>query len=62
MNLRKLKVYEGTGVKRVPKINLEGKWLIELGFEIGTPIQVECDKNILVIKTEEISDEKEKEN
>lgn len=57
MKSRKLKVYEGTGIKRVPKVSLEGKWLIELGFEIGTRIQVECDKYLLVIKTEELSNE-----
>ena len=62
MKLRKLKVYEGTGMKRVPKVSLEGKRLAELGFEIGRLIQVECYSNTLIIKTEEISDEKDKEN
>ncbi len=59
MKVRKLKVYEGTGVKRVPKVNLEGKWLADLGFEIGRRIQVECNKNMLVITTEETSKESE---
>lgn len=58
MKIRKLKVYEGTGKKRVPKVNLEGKWLGDLGFTVGKYIQVECDKNMLVIKTEETAVEK----
>lgn len=59
MKVRKLKVYKGTGFKKVPKVNLEGKWLVDLGFTIGKQIQVECNKNMLVITTEETSKENE---
>lgn len=33
----------------VPFINLKGKWLGELGFDINTPIKVECEEGRLVI-------------
>ena len=34
---RPIKVYEtsGTDYKRIPQIRLQGKWLQELGFDIG---------------------------
>ena len=49
--VRKLKVY-GMGSykgKDVATIVLKGKWLQELGFEIGIPIQVECEEGRLVL-------------
>ena len=41
--------YAGTKYIEVPFINLKGKWLGELGFDINTPIQVECEEGKLVI-------------
>ncbi|AOY74728.1 SymE family type I addiction module toxin [Clostridium formicaceticum] len=54
MKTRTLKVYEGTGVNnRVPRVNLQGKWLQNYGFEIGAYIEVKCNKNMLVITIKE---------
>ncbi|MCR5488225.1 MAG: type I toxin-antitoxin system SymE family toxin [Lachnospiraceae bacterium] len=33
----------------VPSISLSGKWLEQLGFDIDTPIAVECSDGRLVI-------------
>nr|DAD64615.1 MAG TPA: Toxin SymE, type I toxin-antitoxin system [Caudoviricetes sp.] len=33
----------------VPFINLKGKWLGDLGFDVSTPIKVECEEGRLVI-------------
>ena len=41
--------YAGTVYIDDPFINLRGKWLQELGFEIDTPIKVECEEGKLVI-------------
>lgn len=51
---RKLKIYQKFRCRSwdhitVPEIRLEGKWLIELGFEIGREIEVEQQKNRLTI-------------
>lgn len=52
---RKLKVYGMGGYKSkdVATIMLKGKWLEELGFEMGTPILVECENGKLVITPRE---------
>lgn len=34
----------------VPSLSLKGKWLEELGFEIGTKVTVECRNGELIIK------------
>ena len=41
--------YAGTDYISVPFINLKGKWLGELGFNIDTPIKVECEEGKLII-------------
>ncbi len=48
---RTMKVYEGSGkdYKPIPQIRLQGKWLQDLGFEMGTPINVECQGGKLII-------------
>jgi len=57
---KRIKVYEGTGVNtRVPRVNLQGKWLDELGFSIGKSIEVVCARNMIVITLKE-ADEKNK--
>ena len=56
-NHRELKVYEGSGkdYKAVPQIRLQGDWLKDFNFEIGTPINVECrDGEILITKKNEM--------
>lgn len=34
----------------VPKIQMEGKWLEQLGFTIGTPLILEYEKNSIRIR------------
>lgn len=41
--------YAGTDYISIPAINLKGKWLGELGFNIDTPVKVECEEGRLVI-------------
>ena len=33
-----------------PQINLNGKWLVEAGFDVGTRIEVEVRENKIVIR------------
>ena len=56
---REMKVYEASGYqyKRTPSIVLKGKWLSDLGFDIGEQIEVKCEDGRLVItKANEIWD------
>lgn len=48
---RKMKVYAQSGYqyKDTATIILKGAWLAALGFEPGTPINVECDGGRIVI-------------
>ena len=48
---RELKVYEGSGrnYKATPQIRLQGDWLKDFDFEIGTPINVECRGGAILI-------------
>lgn len=48
---RELKVYETSGknYKSIPQIRLQGDWLRECDFEIGTPINVECRGGAILI-------------
>jgi hypothetical protein len=52
---RKMKVYEQSGYhyKDTATIILKGAWLAALGFELGTPINVECNGGRLVITRED---------
>lgn len=52
---RKLKIYKKFQPRErkytpVPEIRLEGRWLKELGFEIGKEIEIKQQKNKLTIK------------
>lgn len=58
---RKMKVYKATTVSRgkwwtsskyttVPQIRLQGLWLEQLGFELGTELKVECQEGRLIIE------------
>lgn len=56
---REMKVYEASGYqyKRTPSIVLKGKWLSELGFDIGEQIEVKCeDGRLIITKANEIWD------
>lgn len=47
---RNLKVQEASGYQTsIPKISLQGKWVEDFGFPIGSHISVECFQNKLVI-------------
>ena len=41
--------YHSSGYSTVPKINMEGKWLEELGFHIGDRVNIEYDEGIIKI-------------
>ena len=54
---RELKVYETSGrnYKSIPQIRLQGDWLKDFDFDIGTPINVECrDGAILITRADMI--------
>ena len=51
----------GNSYTQVPKIQMEGKWLEELGFSIGSTIVVEYDESSIRIRhmtEEELADRK----
>lgn len=52
MKQRNLKVYEAPGQSRdIPRINLQGKWLSDLGYHIGDHIVVSIDdQNRLIVE------------
>lgn len=57
---RNLKVYEASGrnYKSIPQIRLQGDWLKDFDFDIGTPITVVCQGGKLVItRSDEILDD-----
>ena len=59
MAYRDIKVYEASGYqyRRTPSIVLKGKWLAELGFDIGDEITVRCeDGRLIITKANEIWD------
>ena len=45
--------------KEVPYIRLQGKWLQELGFEIGRKIEVEENEGLIVIRIASVDENKE---
>ena len=54
---RELKVYESSGknYKPTPQIRLQGDWLKNFDFDIGTPINVECRGGaILITRADEV--------
>ena len=59
---RKIKVYEATsrGYHAVPQIRLEGKWLQELGFNIGDILKVQCKEGWIMISHHEGDDSSDK--
>jgi len=60
--VRKLKVYRRTNESgnQIPTIVLQGKWLINHGFNPGDYIAVECEENDLrIVKREPDASERE---
>ena len=61
---RKLKIYQKHQPRDwrryvvVPEIRLEGKWLKELGFEVGKEIEIKQQKNKLTITLTDKQNEK----
>jgi len=60
--IRKLKIYQKFQSRErksitVPEIRLEGKWLQELGFEIGKEIEIKQQQNKLTITLTEKKNE-----
>jgi len=49
---RSMKVYAGNdqNYKPVAQIRLQGKWLEEIGFVPGTPIEVKCEDGRMIIE------------
>lgn len=59
MKNRHLKIYEAPGQKmNVPRINLQGEWLSNLGFQVGDHVIVSYEQGKLIVALEpEISTE-----
>lgn len=61
---RKLKIYKKFQPRKwsnyaaIPEIRLEGRWLKELGFEIGKEIEIKQQKNKLTITLTDKKNEK----
>lgn len=52
MKERKLKVTYAPGTElkdKIPRIVLQGKWLRELGFEVGEYVVIYCNRNKIVV-------------
>lgn len=43
--------FQKNGLLTVPKIQMEGKWLEELGFSVGSMVRVEYENNSICIRT-----------
>ena len=56
---RNLKVIEQSGYRYqvTPTVMLKGKWLSEFGFDIGTPVIVECEDGRIIITKEKAIEE-----
>lgn len=69
MNTKNIKVvytsrYSRGSYAPVPKVQMEGRWLEELGFSIGTPLIVEYEEGSIRIRTltaEELAEKEQRE-
>lgn len=53
MKERHLKIYEAPGQKRnIPRINLQGDWLSNLGYHVGDHVVVSYDQGKLIVELE----------
>jgi hypothetical protein len=51
-SLHRPSVKSRNGYKRVPMLTLSGNWLAEVGFHIGSMVEVISSENLLIIKKE----------
>jgi hypothetical protein len=51
---RTMKVYQSSdrNYQPIPQIKLQGKWLEDLGFAKGTPINIKCQDGRLIITSQ----------
>ena len=55
MKERHLEIYEAPGQKRnIPRINLQGEWLSNLGFQVGDHLIVSYDQGKLIVELEPV--------
>lgn len=61
MEQRKLTVYEGRGKQYapIPQIVLQGKWLEQMGYNIGDKIVVDCQPEKITIRKMQTEQEQE---
>ncbi len=52
--------YSGSSISTVPKLQLEGKWLAELGFDIGSTVAVEYEEGSVRIRVLTAEEQEEK--
>jgi len=59
---RELKIssFYKCGSTPAPQLRLQGKWLEELGFQIGQPVLVKCEDGKLIITPDVMRAEREK--
>ena len=51
MKERRLKIYEAPGQRRnIPRINLQGEWLSNLGFQVGDHVVVSYEQGKLIVE------------
>ena len=55
MKERQLKIYEAPGQKRnIPRINLQGDWLSNLGYHVGDHVIVSYDQGKLIVELDPV--------
>lgn len=55
MKERHLKIYEAPGQNRdIPRINLQDKWLSDLGFQVEDHVIVSYDQGKLIVELDPI--------
>ena len=55
MKERHLKIYEAPVQKRnIPRINLQGDWLSNLGYHVGDHVIVSYDQGKLIVELEPV--------
>ena len=55
MKERHLKIYEAPGQKRnIPRINLQGDWLSNLGYHVSDHVIVSYDQGKLIVELDPV--------
>lgn len=55
MKERHLKIYKAPGQKRnIPRINLQGDWLSNLGYHVGDHVIVSYDQGKLIVELDPV--------